>query len=412
MNPLLLRPRQQETLDKVQEALDKHNNTLVLAPTGFGKTVTFCAIVKKQLETRLPVEAKVCILSHLQHLTKQNSDTFQLVAPGTSVSFYDAGEKSWQGQVVFAMIQSLSRGNLDLVPFLDMIVIDEAHHSTSSSYQAFVAAVTTKNPRIRILGVTATASRSDRKPFPKYFDNVADYITLCDTVAAGHLVWPRTVVVNTSAIANLRPLLENVSLSVSAENGVGEFNLSQVSKIMDHIVINQEVVNNWKKVAEFRQTVGFCSTVEHANSLCTTFVESGVRAVVVSSNNMTEAARRKALQEYASGAYKVILCVAVLIEGWDDPPTSCVLLLRPSSCKATMLQVCSQEYHLVLQPYGCPLLAPQVHALMMMLMLQDDWTRSAKRGGVEGRLHHHGLWDVDWPTWETRGRGGNGGREA
>eukprot|EP00961_Rhodomonas_salina_P036071 484937-Rhodomonas_salina.3 len=310
------------------------------------------------------------------------------------------------------MIQSLSRGNLDLVPFLDMIVIDEAHHSTSSSYQAFVAAVTTKNPRIRILGVTATASRSDRKPFPKYFDNVADYITLCDTVAAGHLVWPRTVVVNTSAIANLRPLLENVSLSVSAENGVGEFNLSQVSKIMDHIVINQEVVNNWKKVAEFRQTVGFCSTVEHANSLCTTFVESGVRAVVVSSNNMTEAARRKALQEYASGAYKVILCVAVLIEGWDDPPTSCVLLLRPSSCKATMLQVCSQEYHLVLQPYGCPLLAPQVHALMMMLMLQDDWTRSAKRGGVEGRLHHHGLWDVDWPTWETRGRGGNGGREA
>jgi hypothetical protein len=54
---------------------------------------------------------------------------------------------------------------------------------------------------------------------------------------------------------------------------------------------------------------------------------------------MPEGARRSALADYASGKARVVVNVAVLTEGWDHPPTSCVVLLRPSSFKSTMIQM-------------------------------------------------------------------------
>ena len=68
------------------------------------------------------------------------------------------------------------------------------------------------------------------------------------------------------------------------------------------------------------------------------FVAAGVRAVLVT-GDMGEAERRAALGAYASGEAQVVVNVAVLTEGWDHPPTSCVVLLRPSSFKCTMIQM-------------------------------------------------------------------------
>ncbi|NPB73705.1 helicase, partial [Shigella sonnei] len=45
------------------------------------------------------------------------------------------------------------------------------------------------------------------------------------------------------------------------------------------------------------------------------------------------------LADYEAGDIHVIVNVAVLTEGWDHPPTSCVVLLRPSSYKSTMIQM-------------------------------------------------------------------------
>ena len=45
------------------------------------------------------------------------------------------------------------------------------------------------------------------------------------------------------------------------------------------------------------------------------------------------------LKDYTSGVTQVLVNVAVLMEGFDDPPTSCIVLLRPTSRKATMMQM-------------------------------------------------------------------------
>jgi hypothetical protein len=82
----------------------------------------------------------------------------------------------------------------------------------------------------------------------------------------------------------------------------------------------------------------FCSTVDHARNVRDAFVADGVRADMIY-GEMGQAQRRSNLRAYEKGDLQVIVNVAVLTEGWDHQPTGCVILLRPSSYKSTMIQM-------------------------------------------------------------------------
>ena len=98
------------------------------------------------------------------------------------------------------------------------------------------------------------------------------------------------------------------------------------------------VIANWKERAGDRQTVVFCSTVDHARNVTDAFIAAGVASAVVH-GEMSDVDRKATLATYDRGEVRVITNVAVLTEGWDHPPTSCVVLLRPSSYKSTMIQM-------------------------------------------------------------------------
>jgi hypothetical protein len=119
---------------------------------------------------------------------------------------------------------------------------------------------------------------------------------------------------------------------------MADFDMTAVEAIMDKEVLNDRIVEEWSKIAGERQTVVFCSTVAHAKHVAETFSAAGIRAATVE-GKMTSAERRGTLAAYARGDIQVITNVAVLTEGWDDQPTSCVILLRPSSYKSTMIQM-------------------------------------------------------------------------
>jgi hypothetical protein len=114
--------------------------------------------------------------------------------------------------------------------------------------------------------------------------------------------------------------------------------MGEVDRVMNRAPINEAVVEHWREKATDRQTVVFCSTIDHASNVCSAFNQAGVPAMMVT-GEMSEAERRTTLADYASGKARVIANVAVLTEGWDHPPTSCIVLLRPSSYKSTMIQM-------------------------------------------------------------------------
>ena len=118
----------------------------------------------------------------------------------------------------------------------------------------------------------------------------------------------------------------------------GDYNDDDMADILDTVPLNSRVVEEWKKRASDRKTVIFCSNIAHAENVTETFRKHGVKANMVSSR-MSREERQKILGDLESDRIQVLVNVAILTEGGDYPPISCVILLRCSSYKSTMIQM-------------------------------------------------------------------------
>jgi len=331
---MILRKRQQLFVQRCLTALAAHGNTLGTAPTGSGKTVCLSAVAGAVLTEP---DTKVCILAHRDELTGQNRAKFSRVNPGVTTSVFDATEKSWDGQAVFAMVQTLSREtHLRSLPPLRMLVVDEAHHAPSTTYRRVIDAVRERNPDAWLFGVTATPNRGDGVGLRPVFSNVGDQIGLGELIASGHLVRPRTFVIDLGKQEELQAVRQTAA----------DFDMTAVEAILNTAPINQAVVRHWREKAESRKTLAFCSTVAHAESVCQAFVDDGIPAVLIH-GELAEQERRSRLREYEQGPVQVVVNVAVLTEGYDYPPTSCVVLLRPSSHASTFVQMVGRGLRVV-----------------------------------------------------------------
>ena len=322
---MLLRPYQEVAINDASDALDKHGNTLVVAPTGAGKTIMLSALVGK----RRGVSKDVLILQHRDELVSQNSTKFQRVNPELSASYVNASQKDWGGDAVFAMVQTLSRhNNLEQMPKVDLIVVDEAHHTVADTYQRIINAAKKANEGVQVVGFTATPNRGDKKGLRDVFTNCSHQIDIATLIREGFLVPPKTFVVDVGVQDELRDVRKTAS----------DFDMADVEKIMNRRAINKRVVEEWLDKAEDRKTIVFCSTIRHAEDVCEEFVGRGVIAHVVTGNTPSDE-REEILHDLAHGETQVVVNVAVLTEGFDAPPVSCVVLTRPCSYKSTMVQM-------------------------------------------------------------------------
>lgn len=328
---MILRAYQERVVSRASSALDAHGNTLVISPTGSGKTVIMSALAAR----RKP--KKALILQHRDELVTQNMNKYLQINPGVWPSLFTADAKSWNGSATFAMVQTLAR-HVQTIPELDLCIVDEAHHSAAATYRKIIDAVLAKNPQCKIAGFTATPERSDKKGLMGVFNNVADQVTIKELIDLGFLVPPRALVVDVGAQDDLSKVRKLAF----------DFDMEQVEKIMDTKIINDEVVRHWKAQAADRKTIVFCSTIAHAEDVAAAFSREGIAAAVVTGETQ-DTKRKTIIRQFKAGIVQVICNVAVFTEGFDEPLLSCVILLRPCSHKSTMTQMIGRG----LRPVNC-----------------------------------------------------------
>ena len=330
---MLLRPYQEVAVSDASAALDKHNNTIVVAPTGAGKTIMMSALIGK----RHKKGKRVLVLQHSDELVEQNSIKFNKVNPYITTSIVNGTIKHWDGEAVFSMVQTMSRdANLRHRPKFDMVVIDESHHAAARTYQKIIDAVLEDNEKAEIVGFTATPNRGDGKGLKSVFNNCSHQIELTTLIREGFLVKPIAYVIDVGVQGELNEVRRLAN----------DFDMEQVEAIMNRTIINERVVKEWLEKASDRKTVVFCSTIRHANALLNEFIANYINAEIVTGETPSNE-RADILHSLEFGDVQVVINVAVLTEGFDAPPVSCIVLTRPCSYKSTMVQMIGRGLRII-----------------------------------------------------------------
>ena len=321
---LTLRPRQQEMTNKAKTALMEHGNTLCVAPTGAGKTIMLSSVIKDHLKSG----EKCLVLQHTDEILDQNRTKFERIDLSRKLSLVNGKIKDFSGDVIFSMVQSLQRETtLCSMPRIDLLVIDEAHHSVAPTYERILNQAKANNPSLHVLGMTATPTRADKHGLAQVFSNVADQITIEELVASGDLLYPKTFVIASDIQDKIKKSLWKED---NEENSPMEDLIAEIDQ--------SEIIKHWQAKAQGRKTVIFCSRVEHSLTTVETFNAAGIKAVHID-GTFTREDRQNILEGFTRGDTEVICNVGVLTEGWDYPPVSCIILLRAYSSQPAMIQM-------------------------------------------------------------------------
>lgn len=315
-----LRPYQIEAAKAVRAEWQKgHNKTLLVLPTGTGKTIVFCRIA----EDIVREGGRVLILAHRGELLDQAADKLKL-ATGLGCALEKAESTSvgeWY-RVVVGSVQTLCRpGRLrQFKPdSFQAIIVDEAHHALSATYQA----VLDHFAEASVLGVTATPDRGDLRNLGSYFESLAYEYTLPRAIKDGFL-----------APIKAQTIPIRIDLSTVASTA-GDYQAGDVGNALDPYLA--QIAGEIATRCATRKTVVFTPLIATSIKLLNYLRDAGVNASEVNGDSADRADVIKRFDEANPGA--VLLNSMLLTEGWDCPSVDCVVVLRATKVRGLYCQM-------------------------------------------------------------------------
>lgn len=314
-----LRVYQQAAIDGICSQWQSGNRrTLLVLPTGCGKTIVFCKLAEKMVRQG----NRVLIMAHRGELLEQAADKLHQ-ATGLHCATEKAEESclgSWF-RVVVGSVQSLQRPKrLGQFPedYFDTIIVDEAHHCLSDGYQR----VLEHFPGANVLGVTATPDRGDMRNLGQYFDSVAYEYPLAKAIRDGYL---------SPIKAETIPLqLDLRSVGIQS----GDFKAGDLGTALDPYL--QSIAQEMADRCMDRKTVVFLPLVKTSRKFRDILNAAGFRAAEVNGESQD---RAEVLQDFAAGKYNVLCNSMLLTEGWDCPSVDCIVVLRPTKIRSLYCQM-------------------------------------------------------------------------
>jgi superfamily II DNA or RNA helicase len=329
---MILRPYQSDASNAIFKEWLEHDSTLVVMPTGGGKTVLFADVIRRVFPRR------ALVLAHREELVFQARDKIRRVTglrADVEMGDYRAAVGLCDSaRVIVSTIQTQCSGGdgggrmakFDPMRF-GVLIIDEAHHATSASYRRVIEYYRT-NRNLKILGVTATPDRADEEALGQVFQSVAFDYEVLDAIHDGWLVPIEQQMVHVEG-------LDYSSIRTTA----GDLNGGDLAAVLEAEKNLQQMTAASLQIIGQRRALVFTASVKAAETTAEIFNRhrADMAAWVCGKTDKDE--RRSVLAAFAAGKVQVVCNCGVLTEGFDDPGVEVVIMGRPTKSRSLYSQM-------------------------------------------------------------------------
>lgn len=343
--------------------------TLIVLPTGGGKTVV-AAFIAKRLLAENPGK-RVMVLAHRSELISQAAEKFATVTgilPEIEKGNERTNEHSLHGKppVVVGSFQTLAgesrnkrtgKRRIDKFDPHDFcfLWIDEAHHILADSYKR-VADYFASNPNCKVLGVTATPDRGDKQALGKFFQSLAFDYELPDIIEDGYLVpiHQYSAVIEGLDFSRIKTVagdlnageLERAMLFEKPLHGVAHATLEVAcglpkgtcDQLKDDPDRSEKLLESIA-YAKRKKTLIFASGVAHAERLAeilNRWIPGCARHI---DGSFPPDVRKRLMRSYANGEFQFLVNCMIATEGFDEPGVELVVMARPTKSRALYSQM-------------------------------------------------------------------------
>ena len=319
MAKMELRPYQDEAVAAIEDEWRKGvKRTLLVLPTGTGKTICFAKVT----EDCVRMGDRVLILAHRGELLDQAADKIKK-STGLGCSLEKAESTCLDSfyRITVGSVQTLMRqSRLDRFKpdYFNTIIIDEAHHALSPSYRNVIEYF----DNAKVLGVTATPDRGDMKNLGEVFDSLAYEYRITQAIKQGYLCRIKALTI---------PLKLDISgVGISA----GDYKVGEIGTALDPYL--DQIADQMAEHCMDRKTVVFLPLIATSQKFRDILISRGFKAAEV---NGDSADRAEILADFEAGKYNVLCNSMLLTEGWDCPSVDCIVVLRPTKVRGLYCQM-------------------------------------------------------------------------
>ena len=298
-----LREYQAELIGKIRFAILHGSKSIVsVLGCGGGKSVIQAEIAHSATDKG----NRVLFLVHRKELCEQITNTF--TAQGVDMD-----------RCSVSMVQTVSR-HIDKLPEPQIIITDEAHHSTANSYKKIYEAF----PNALRLGFTATPCRLNAGGLGEVYDKLITSVTTQWLIENNYLSPYKYYSVK---------LADTSGLHIKA----GDYKADEVAELMQNSEIYGETVKQWEKLAKNKKTIAYCASVEAAEETAEQFRQAGYTAASLSGSTPKEL-RAQIMQDFRDSKIMILTNCELFGEGLDVPDCECTVLLRPTQSLTLYIQ--------------------------------------------------------------------------
>ena len=333
-----LRPYQHKVVERVIEELASSKSTLVVLPTGGGKTVCFAHLVKYYMQ-----RGRVMVIAHREELIRQAAAKIEQIVgyrPAIEMADQWVDEEGFdKPKVIVASVQTLVTGRVERFnpDEFSLVITDEAHHCIADSYRRVYDHIL--KGKTKHLGVTATPDRTDEQALGQVFQTVAFDYELPQIIEDGWLV----------PIKQKLVMVEGLDYS-KVKTTAGDLNQADIAKAQANEQILHEMIAPIVELAGTRKTIVFATPgskktedgeddfhiAQRMTEILNRHKPNAARRV---SQDTPKVERRQMLQDFAEGRFQFLVNVGVLTEGFDDPTIEVVAITRPTKSRSLYAQM-------------------------------------------------------------------------